>query len=339
MGINFAPWNVSLERRLQTLSAAIFMIIFPLGGPICLLFVTYALLFTQFWWCCILYLSWMCLIDKNIEERGGRELQFMRSSSYWKYFRNYFPARLNRSPWVELKKDKNYLFCCFPHGIISISSFVMFGNIYGEFNDYFPEHKIKVCTLRQNFYMPFFRELILGLGGCSSSKASIEYLLNRPEGGNAVALIVGGVAESYYAEPREYKLVLKNRKGFVKIAIKSGSPLVPVLSFGETDIFNQYGGKNTRFKRFQEEIRKWIGIAPVLSYGRGLLQYDFGLIPHRRPITMLVGTPIEVERNEHPSSQEVDYYHQLFIKELISLFEKNKHLYLEDSQDLHIELV
>lgn len=288
-----APLKDSLDRRiLQTASAILFMLVIPLGGPFCLLVAIYVLLFTEYWWICLLYLTWMFLVDGNIEERGGRKLEFLRSSSYWKYFRNYFPARLNRAPWVYLKPDKNYLFCCFPHGVISISSAALLGNIYGEFNDYFPEHKMKVCTLKQNFYMPFFRDLLLGLGACSASKESIEYLLNCPKGGNSVALIVGGVAESYYAQPRNYKFVLKNRKGFVKIALKSGSPLVPVLCFGETDLFDQYGGDDTKMKAFQESVRAWIGLAPVLSYGRGILQNSFGFVPYNKPITMLGKTNI-----------------------------------------------
>ncbi|XP_045467973.1 2-acylglycerol O-acyltransferase 2-A-like [Harmonia axyridis] len=337
MGIKFAPLNVPLERRLQTASVAFTMLFFPLGGPIFLMITIYVLLFTKFWWLIAIYLTWMFLLDWKIEERGGRESKLIKFSPVCKYLLDYFPIRVNRSPWVEFKKDKNYLLCCFPHGVLALSQFNVFGNGFSEFNEYFPDHKVRVCTLKQNFYMPIYREAILAMGTCSASKESIQYLLNQPGGGHAAALVVGGVAEVYYAEPRKYKLVLKNRKGFVKIAIQSGSPLVPVFSFGETDLFDQC--RNPKLKIIQEKVRKLIGLAPVVSSGRGILQYSFGIIPHRRPITVLVGPPIEVEKNEHPSMEEVDKYHQLFIDELITMFEKNKHLYIEDSEDIHIELV
>ncbi|KAK9884503.1 hypothetical protein WA026_007344 [Henosepilachna vigintioctopunctata] len=212
--------------------------------------------------------------------------------------------------------DKNYLFCCFPHGIISAGPFAIFGNIYGEFNDYFPKHNLKLCTLKQNFYMPFFREIVLGLGGCSASEKSIEYLLNDPRGGQAVGLIVGGVAESYYCEPRTYNFFIR-----------------------ETDIFDQYGGKDTKLKNLQEFMRKYVGIAPIISAGRGIFQYSFGMIPYRVPITMLVGQPIEVEKNDNPTLEEVDFLHTYFIKKLCDLFEENKHLYLKDCEDIHIEII
>jgi hypothetical protein len=50
--------------------------------------------------------------------------------------------------------------------------------------------------------------------------------------GSAVMIVVGGAAESLCASSGNYTLTLKHRKGFVKIALKTGSSLVPVFSFG-----------------------------------------------------------------------------------------------------------
>ena len=35
---------------------------------------------------------------------------------------------------------------------------------------------------------------------------------------------------------------------------------------------------------FQEKFRKFSGVAPVLFFGRGIFQYNFGLLPHRVPL-------------------------------------------------------
>lgn len=46
-------------------------------------------------------------------------------------------------------------------------------------------------------------------------------------------IVVGGAAEALYAFPGKYDLVLKKRLGFIRVAIRNGACLVPVISFGE----------------------------------------------------------------------------------------------------------
>ena len=50
--------------------------------------------------------------------------------------------------------------------------------------------------------------------------------------GRGITIVVGGARESLDAQPHSLRLVLKRRKGFVKLAIRTGADLVPVLAFG-----------------------------------------------------------------------------------------------------------
>lgn len=59
-------------------------------------------------------------------------------------------------------------------------------------------------------------------GLCDVSKESIEHILTRQGPGNAVVIVVGGAAESLDAHPGSYTLTLKDRKGFAKIALRTG---------------------------------------------------------------------------------------------------------------------
>ena len=52
--------------------------------------------------------------------------------------------------------------------------------------------------------------------------------------GRGITIVVGGARESLDARPQSLRLVLKRRKGFVKLAIRTGADLVPVLAFGGT---------------------------------------------------------------------------------------------------------
>ena len=64
--------------------------------------------------------------------------------------------------------------------------------------------------------------------------------------------------------------------------------LVPVISFGETDIYDQVNNpEGSLVRKLQNTWQKVTGIAPVLALGRGIFQYSFGILPHRKPITVV----------------------------------------------------
>ena len=50
---------------------------------------------------------------------------------------------------------------------------------------------------------------------------------------------LGGAAEALDSHPGKHMLTLKYRKGFARIALETGAQLVPVYSFGETELFEQ----------------------------------------------------------------------------------------------------
>ena len=86
---------------------------------------------------------------------------------------------------------------------------------------------------------PLHREWILGLGCCSSSRSSIGNVLSGP-GGAASVLVVGGAAEAIHSQSNKLKLVLKSRKGFVKLAIKHGADLGKIIKKIMINFFLQF---------------------------------------------------------------------------------------------------
>lgn len=64
------------------------------------------------------------------------------------------------------------------------------------------------------------------VAGCASNEKSIKYLLSTPPRssytGRATVLIVGGASESMESTPGTYRVIVKRRKGFVKLALKYG---------------------------------------------------------------------------------------------------------------------
>lgn len=103
------------------------------------------------------------------------------------------------------------------------------------------------------------------MGLASVSRESCENLLSKggPNGegmGRAITIVVGGARESLDAQPHSLKLVLKRRKGFVKLAIRTGADLVPVLAFGENDLYDQVTGtSHPMIHKGQIMVKKALG--------------------------------------------------------------------------------
>ncbi|CCO30453.1 Diacylglycerol O-acyltransferase 2B [Rhizoctonia solani AG-1 IB] len=182
---------------------------------------------------------------------------------------------------------------------------------------HFPGINPHLLTLTSNFHVPIYRDILLHLGICSVSKRSCANILKRGAG-EAICIVIGGAAESLSAHPGTADLTLKRRLGFVKIAMQHGADLVPVFSFGENDIYEQLSNeKGTTVYKLQTKFQSVFGFTLPLFHGRGLLNYNFGLMPYRRPIVSVVGRPIHVTKIVDPSKAQVEATQKLYIEELM----------------------
>jgi hypothetical protein len=165
------------------------------------------------------------------------------------------------------------------------------------------------------------------MGICDASKESCDYILEKGNG-NSILLVLGGAKESLDARPsHEYILILKNRKGFVKIGLAHGASLVPVFSFGENNLYDQIANpRGSRLRNLQILIQKRMGFATPFFKGRGIFQYAVGFLPVRHAIDTYVGAPIQLPKLDHEkiTSEIVDKYHSEYMEALKRLFDTYK---------------
>ncbi|GMR59931.1 hypothetical protein PMAYCL1PPCAC_30126, partial [Pristionchus mayeri] len=263
--------------------------------------------------------------DWDSPYKGAYASRYFLNLRIHKWFTGYFPLSIH--PTSQLPADKNYLIGFHPHGVISISAYNFMSNGTGLM-DRFPNINFHLCTLVGQFWMPLRREWFMMHGLINCSKESLKYVLGGPKTGEAAVLVVGGAEEALDAHPGKHVLTLKNRKGFIRLALQTGAHLVPCFAFGENDLYLQAENeKGTFLRRLQTYFKNIAGFSPPLFHGRGIFNYNVGLLPFRHDLNTVLGAPIPVEKTENPSQEQVDELHAQYMKQLTQLFEEHKNKY------------
>ncbi|CAF1033350.1 unnamed protein product [Adineta ricciae] len=254
---------------------------------------------------CVLYGFWL-LLDHRTDSKGGRWSNRLRRLCLWKYFAHYFPLKLVKTE--DLDPNRNYIFAYHPHGAFSLSAFGNFATDATHFSHLFPNIHPHLMLLKLQFLFPFTRDLFLALGACCVSKASCEYLLSGERNhGNALVIVLGGVPEMHATRHDTMIFYIKRRRGFIRLALQYGASIVPVISFGENELYE----RRTCFNMISNGI----------PYGRLLI----GHMPIRHSVVTVVGKPIHVNQNVNPTSGNIDELHHRYIQEIEQLYEDNKH--------------
>eukprot|EP00070_Physeter_catodon_P024450 XP_023987530.1 diacylglycerol O-acyltransferase 2 isoform X1 [Physeter catodon] len=272
-----------VEKQLQVISVLQWVLSFLVMGVACSVILMYTFC-TDCWLIAVLYFTWL-VFDWNTPKKGGRRSQWVRNWAVWRYFRDYFPIQLVKTH--NLLTTRNYILGYHPHGIMGLGAFCNFSTEATEVSKKFPGIRPYLATLAGNFRIPVLREYLMSGGICPVNRDTIDYLLSKNGSGNAIIIVVGGAAESLSSMPGKNAVTLRNRKGFVKLALRHGADLVPTYSFGENEVYKQVIFEEGSWGRWvQKKFQKYIGFAPCIFHGRGLFSSDtWGLVPYSKPIT------------------------------------------------------
>lgn len=172
--------------------------------------------------------------------------------------------------------------------------------------------KFRVLTATAAFFVPLIRELWLWSYCVDASKTTAVRVMEKEK--CSVFVYPGGEKEQMETVRGKHIIYLKQRKGFVKLAMQQGAQLVPVYAFGECDLYNHY-----QFGiGFRKMLVEKFGVAVPLISGQ------FGLLPYRRPVTLVFGAPIEVAHVAEPTREQLDAAHALYMDRLLALFNAHK---------------
>ncbi|KAI8393320.1 diacylglycerol acyltransferase [Radiomyces spectabilis] len=332
--VRWAPLRgIPLERRLQMLAVCTWISLLF----ICLVTFSVCFAFPILWPLLIAYAIF--LFHDTAPESGGRRFDCTRRWAIWRYFANYFPVKLIKEH--DLDSTSNYIFGYHPHGIISMGAFANFATEATGFSELFPGIIPSLLTLVSNFRLPLYRDIILALGMGAVSRSSCEAILNSGPG-RACVIVVGGASESLNARPGIADLTLRKRLGFIRLAIKNQASLVPVFSFGENELYEQFeNSEGSVLWSVQKKMQSLLGFTIPLFHARGIFNYDVGFVPFRHPIVTVVGRPVPVPKlakdQVEPTKEQVLAVQEAYIDGLKAIYDKYKDVYAKDrKQDLRL---
>lgn len=152
------------------------------------------------------------------------------------------------------------------------------------------------------------------MGSIAATNKNLREALNT----GSCAVVVDGIAGMYVDESNKEMAKFSGRKGFVRAAVETGTPIVPVFHFG-----------NSRLLKLKP---KWLeGPARKLQCAMGIIIGRWGLpFPKKIPLMAVVGKAIEVkkmERDDPEYSIYVDEIQQQVADELQRIYYKYRCVY------------
>ena len=127
----------------------------------------------------------------------------------------------------------------------------------------------------------------------------------------------------------EYVL-LKHRKGVSKLALQTGSHVLPCYGFGNTSVYDAWYDPWGYMQYLSKKLRMSI----IMFSGR----WGMITIPKKVPLYCVIGhivkNPYANKKIENPTNEQIDQYHEMILKEIKHIFDYHKHLYGWSHKDL-----
>lgn len=210
--------------------------------------------------------------------------------------------------FTELIPEGHYIYSWHPHGVVSMSHHFHIITNYTEWPKTLGT--IRCVVLAALLWLPFSQEIFDNISAIPSEYNVMKQTLHNKE---SISVALGGMREmlgdSY---------LVKKRRGIFKMALETGTPIVPVLSFGENRLFSIY--------EIDPAIQKWVEQYDIciciptlksISKWLGMLKS-----PLKDPIESVVGSPIPVEQIVNPTEKDINQLRERYIEALRALFIK-----------------
>lgn len=184
-----------------------------------------------------------------------------------------------------------------------------------------PKEAYAKCTVTHHFFwLPFGEEILEALNAVPNRYKDMKTVL---EGGESLAIIPGGVKEMNYVKDQRIIIHLLARKGIFRMALETGTPLVPVITYGENELYKPSQLAPIIF--LNQTLEKWIGMQLCIPSWESVQKW-IGIVTKgaTRKVVTCIGEVLDVEKKENVSEEDIDGLKKRYIDALKNMYKKTK---------------
>ena len=132
----------------------------------------------------------------------------------------------------NVTNNKQAIYLLHPHGTFSLTHVFHVGTTCTEW----PYRNVRGVTHSLLYKIPFLFDFIDERVLVNSGYHHMKQALTD---GDSISMCLGNYSEGKYKEKNRITAIVKKRSGIFRLAIETGVPIIPVLSYGEQSMFQQ----------------------------------------------------------------------------------------------------
>jgi hypothetical protein len=243
------------------------------------------------------------LVDLFISLNFKSTIQKIKSN-----IRESFPVKGN----LDIQKPAIYSF--HPHGIFSLThAFHSATEI-----THWPYKNIRTTTHSIITEFPFLKDFM----NAKIVSSQYESMKGALEEGKSLSISLGGTSEQGFIQKNKITAIVKKRRGIFRLSLETGVPIVPVLSYGENEIFSDI--YISGFLGYLSNLMGINSVVPIPSLSSLLNWCSIYKEPLKEKIYTYIGDPVEVGEARQPSEKEIVELREKYIVALHALYKKTR---------------